>query len=162
MTFSTSAGLARAAACMCACYIALIAWLRQVDTWGSMGHRWHLMAFISHVQVRQLQEQMLALQQAKEQSDAALNDHVEAVEQLQQDCTNWQQQAQAASQRAEEQAAAAANKLRQGQHLQVQLCFVQTCWLCRVAWQRCDRGSRLTVSSRRCPCSNLAAVVLQR
>ena len=79
------------------------------------------MASTFHAQVRQLQEQMLALQQAKEQSDAALNDHMEALEQLQQDCTNWQQQAQAASQRAEEQAAAAADRLRQGQHLQVQL-----------------------------------------
>ena len=114
----------------------LLAWRRQADIRGNMGHRWHQMAPIFHVQVRQLQEQMLAMQQAKEQSDAALNDHAEALEQLQQDCTNWQQQAQAASQRAEEQAAAAADKLRQGQHLQVQLCFGTTCWLCTVAWQR--------------------------
>ena len=106
-----------------------------------MGHRSHLTAPYFHVQVRQLQEQMLALQQAKEQSDAALNDHAEALEQLQQDCTNWQQQAQAASQRAEEQAAAAADKLRQGQRLQVQLCYRSSCWLCMVEWQRCDRGS---------------------
>lgn len=65
----------------------------------------------------------MALQQAKEQSDAALNDHMEALEQLQADCTNWQQQAQDASHQAEEQAAVAAAKLRQGQHLQVQMCF---------------------------------------
>ncbi len=123
----TAAGLVTAAACMCALLCrrgsTCSTWHRQAGTRGSAGHSLHPILSISHVQVRQLQEQMMALQQAKEQSDAALNDHMEALEQLQADCTNWQQQAQDASHRAEEQASAAAAKLRQGQHLQVQMCF---------------------------------------